>query len=429
MGLAFVLLGLPFLTTKAVLKKTEVNTRASSAPNSYKFVWVGANTSDQFSDEHINYIAKNYDILVFSRMHGNGDKEKHHEATRRIKQINPNITILAYIPTSIRHDTDTFGESSFKDEWYLRRSNGDRIAQSEGYYVDLSNSDYRNWVLDIISDWFAVAPYDGVAFDNGNKIEGGARKDELVDAIGETRLSEFNDGFTLLYKKAKKRFAEKIVLFNGIADHDFIRNRSLDTLDLLGYALNEKFCYTRSGRQDKSVNLEDIKIMQDYAAKGKTVLQKTNHPLEWDDDPSLYKKRDDAARFCFGVFLLGYEPGRSYYKYGHAYGVSYGKDNYKDEIKENALEINLDLGKPIKPYESDGEIYKRKFQRAWVLVNLDDKEKRVKLWRDEWRQSVVLLNGGVETTKVYPDGFITIKPHDAMFLKFTAKSKAGEEGQ
>ncbi|MBI2008146.1 hypothetical protein HYS82_00630, partial [Candidatus Amesbacteria bacterium] len=231
----------------------------------------------------------------------------------------------------------------------------------------------------LFSDWFAQASYDGIAFDNSNPINpDSARFSNVVAAIGQDHVARWNKGMTQLHKQLHKKYPGKIVLFNGVAPKKWKPNRSLELFSEADMALHENFCWDRKGPKSEESILDDVKLIQTYAAKGKTLLYKTNHPLEWNGN-DYRDEIDITGKYCLGAFLLGYEPGYAYYKFGYGYGVSLKSPG--DEIRENAPRIEYAWGNPEGKYSTYQGVYRRKFQNAWVVVNLSNSDKVITMWR------------------------------------------------
>ncbi len=56
--------------------------------------------------------------------------------------------------------------------------------------------------------------------------------------------------------------------------------------------------------------------MRTIADRGRKVMAKTNSDLTFD---TLTDQR--WGRYCFGAFMLGWQPGSSYFKYGPSYAI------------------------------------------------------------------------------------------------------------
>jgi len=348
------------------------------------------------------------------KFHGHWNRELQHEAARRLKELNPSIQVYAYFPASYRFDRDDYGRDTFRPEWVLydRRTNEPirqrRKDEERGSFVDLSNPDYRRWALGIIADWMRQAPYAGIHFDSANPLEEtdleGARRKDWKALIGPDKVKGWNTGMRDLLLQAKRVVGpDGKVTYNGIAPTSWRANRNLGLLDVADGAMNERFCVDHRGQVlDKEQMLEDVGILVTYGgAKGKEIYEKVN------GNPERMPGSDrmGVARYCLGVFLLGHQPGQTFFKFGSGYSAKRG------EIQENALEIDLPLGKPVAPYAAVGLVYGRQFELGWVYVNMEKTAQSVNA-----PERLVLMNDN-RVGKTYSQGErVSIPPENAAFL-------------
>ena len=389
-----------------VRAQTTVRDGTSSGEHSIsKFIWVGR-PNDQFTDEQFEALAKNYDLVVLAKFHAEWDHEKHDAAARKLKELNPNIKVLIYFPMSYRFRKDTYGQTTFKDEWVLYDQKTDepiKHRNGQDNYIDLSNPEYRSWVIQIITTWMNSAPYDGVAFDNTNPIGLGSRQKTWEEQVGRDKIEAWNKGLTELLTETKELLGDKLVLYNGFARKDWRVNRNLDLLAIADGALNEDFCYVRPQGGyllSKTEILEDIALQITYGAQQKIILQKTNYR-----DTLSGSKKEQVSRYCLGSFLLGYQPGYTFYKFGPSYNT---RDS---EIEENALEIDLNLGQPEGRYQQASTVFKRKFENGWVFVNMEQTPNTITI-----PEPLVLMNRGQVGPRYEPGQTLRIPANDAAFL-------------
>jgi len=402
-----------FETPTAIYAPAQISTETPPLANKttrsvLKFISVG-NLESQFTEDQFQDIARNYDIIRISKGHGNFNRSLQHEAARRLKELNPNIKIYTYFPTSYRDDRDTYGADSFKSEWLLRDRQTGQPIRSESdvaFYVDLSNPDYRQWALGLIADWMKQAPYDGVYWDNANPLGLGDEEDwrkDWANLIGREKMNAWNNGLKELLTGAKRLVGpNKQVIYNGFDRKPWRFNRNLDLLEFADGAMNEGFCYTR-GKDvlPKQEILDDINIEIVHGTQHKMIFQKTNFrraTLAGED-------RARVGRYCFGSFMLGYQPGYTFFKFGPGYDTKLG------EIDINVAEIDLNFGDPQAPYDQEGTVLKRKFMNGWIFVNMESKPSSIRI-----PEPLKLMNGGQPGPTFQTGQTVDIPASDALFL-------------
>lgn len=373
--------------------KFDIRERASSIlnpPTSSRFAFIN-HPKREMSEEELQYVAKNYDIVVV----GNQNKPMTTEANR-LKQINSSIKVYLYFPTSIRQDIETnYGNDVFKEEWYLHKPNGERIAKTPSLdFIDLTNSEYRAWAESTILGFLNDAPYDGVLSDNANPL-GAEGPWNWLNFIGQEKINSWNEARTN-YLTRLQRILEargKKLVYNGISRSLVKTNRTLGTLEFTHGALNEGFCYGQNSSGynvvlSKDLMLEDIDLQRSIGLQKKLVFQKVNI------EPSLKSK---YGKYCYGAFLMGYVPGYTYFKYGEGYSLAV----FPEEYKLSPSEVEMPLGSPMANYKRQDWLIYREFKGAWVLVNLGDSH--------------------VKWTNPDDNEVITIAPQDARFIVKTYK--------
>jgi len=339
----------------------------------------------QFTDDQFRSIAADYGVVVLTKFHGNWDIAMAHAAARRLKELNPNIKVYGYISTKFWFDRNNWGVD-INPDWFLHDQSGALIpkvdngtGQTDARYVDVSNPDYRTWVLDVAKSWMGAAPYDGVRFD-------------AADPIGDYGQHEINWWNTLLTPEKKAAYNAGIndlltrandllpsVLYNGFSPSD-IRgpDRDLFMLDFTDGAMNEQFCTNPAGvTYDPAA---DIAIMAKYPTKSLQERAGVDASLIGLPSTNL------LARFCLGVFDMGWQPGSTHFNFGAGYGL--------DQLGQQPTEVNLNLGNPAGAYVQSGAILSRRFQHGTVYVNTATVDTKVVLsqnsveFRDGARKSL-----------------------------------------
>ena len=405
------------------------------------FVWV-ANPTSSFTSDEREFIAHNYSVIIINNGHANWDMEKVHTDAKALKAINPDLEIYPYFSASFRFDKDTYGKPSFKSQWYLKDKNKKKLSNQKGAadYVDLSKKAYRTWAVGIIKDWMTKAPYSGILLDDVDQI--GGKKKQWANKLTKKYITDWNNGLTALVSEVQQAIGDKHVIFNGIAG-----NENAGLLTNADSAVNDDFCFNRAKATfdtEKDI-MDSVKLMIAQAGKGKTIFEKVNYEGNKGKTKAI---SDDlvlsAGRFCFGAFLLGSDPGKTFFKFGPGYSTSIG------EILINSPEATLALGLPKSSYEplmleaadeedtpaptekdkkkdkkkhkkkdpkkkakpkKDAIAYRRLFDNGWVLVNAGNVP-----FTTSVPERLTVGNGGVIGEVYEPEDLITIPVHDAIFL-------------
>ncbi len=343
-----------------------------------------AHSKGQFTDAEYNDLASHYQIVIINKQHDNNDNTALYAATKELKRRNPNLKVYMYYMThywsqstkSSWVEKDPFYDpytnlanqfdSTRTDSWILHDNSGNPIKQSNdnNYFMDLANPDYRAWVLAQLKHRFEQAPFDGILFDNGTDIVQGFNNKNWLTLLGQPRIDAYNQGTKAMHTAAMAAFPDKTIVFNGIRanttknDIDLNPGRSLYKLDYMQGATDEGFCLGLHSGLNADIPA-DIGIMQKYSNK-KLLLHSNFFPSE---TPSLDPIK--TGRYCLGAFLMGWQPGSSYWQY------AVGENAYiTDAIQYNLPEEHLNLGNPVGQAQASGQLYQRGFTNGRVYVNL-----------------------------------------------------------
>ncbi len=328
-----------------------------------RFIRVGSTNGKAFTDSEVQELAAGYGYVLFTKFHAGYDIQVHHQDARRLKRANPDVRVLPYFSTKYWFDKSEWGIEP-NPEWLLRDRDGKVVPKRRAgddsdtaSYVDLANPDYRRWALGVLAQWLQAAPYDGISFDAAGPIGDHDTKD--IDRwdrlLGADRVAAYNAGLRDLLARARDLVgSSKEVIFNGIAPKaDRGPGRDLDLLELTDGALDERFCVNAKG-VPTAID-DDLTLMQSTT---KRLFLRTSLPsgLSAED-------RTRLTRFCSAVFLLGWQPGRTYFQVGLDYSA--------EQLRADDPDLGADLGVPRGP--SDGvEVRTRSFARGQVVVNLGE---------------------------------------------------------
>lgn len=382
------------------------------APADRSFAWV-ARPEGQFSDGQIEDLATGYAYVVMDRAHGGASIRRQLADARRIKQVNPAARVLIYFNAAFWYDTNSLPDgwnAPYDPAWSLSDPRTDGSLRFNGTadrelatFVDLGNASYRAYVLRLLRSWLDQAPIDGVAFDtvqpaSADRVVLGHPGLKWADVLPSERLNQYNEGLeTLLRDTGTLLGPGREVLFNGIADTRLATNRNLELVDDADIVVDETFCLDSKVRHDPDKLREDLELMSYLARLGKRVLEKTNtrEAVRGSDLQRL-------GRYCSGAFLLGWQPGSTFFKFGPGYT--------EDELSSNPSELNARLGKPLGDYlETDGTA-RRDFENGTVFVNLSGQSSVV-----HPQISGTLLSAG-KAVVLNANDPVSVEPQDAVFV-------------
>jgi hypothetical protein len=366
-----------------------------------RFIRVGTDNGEQFTDEEFQTLAREYDIVLLAKFHAGYDIAKQHEAAQRLHELRPDIEVYPYWSTKYWFDKDKQMGLEFNDDWYLRDNDGNVIIRSKrgeerSKYVDLANPAYREWALGVLASWLKAAPYAGLSFDAAEPI-GDYREDDIRrwdELLGPERVRAYNDGMRDLLRRAHELVGpDRKVLYNGYAPNELRGpGRNLDLLDFTDGALTERFCIGPKGKPEGVP--DDLTIMREHP--NKQLFVRSNYRENFGD-------RNRYERLCFGAFLLGWEPGRSYYQFGSDYTAA--------QLHQPAPDLDVNLGQPSGEATDVDGVSQRAFEHGTVLVNLSSQPASV----PAPLTSVQVRDGNVVGT--YERGQeLTVPAFDAVFL-------------
>ena len=371
------------------------------------FIWVGANQADQFSDRQLERLAEHYDIVVLAKFHARYDIAAHHEAARRLVSLRPDVRVFPYFSMRYWFDKNRWGETILP-EWLLRDAEGDLVERDDdedregggaATFVDLANPDYRAWALDVLASWLLEAPYAGVAFDAVAPLGEGDAESVAAweERLGRERVAAYDRGLRELLAAAKDLVGPtRTIIYNGIAPNLAVRgeDRNLGLLELADAALDERFCLDVDG--SPHVLDEDLDLLAG-GPEGE-LLMRTALPRSFSPGQAA-----DLEAFCVGAFLVGWEPGRSYFQAGRDYTAA--------QLDRAAPDLDVNLGLPLGPPVREGEVVYRQFERGLVVVNLGPDPAPVSV-----SEPVTQVRGGRVVGRHEPGSPIVVGVTDALYL-------------
>lgn len=380
----------------------------SPAPQ-HSFIWVGTNAGrGQFSEAELSALAADYSVVVIAKFHAGFNVELHHEAARRLVELG-GLRVFPYFSMKYWFDKNDWGVD-IDPKWLLRDNRGELVrrdeirgeegeeSNGESTYVDLTNPDYRKWALEVLRSWLARAPYAGIAFDAAVPIAQGGSAEKWMELLGPSRIESYNDGMRALLAAAKDLVGpDRSIVYNGIAPNPFLKgaDRNMGFLSIADAALNERFCLDVKGRPHFLD--QDLDLLQDQAGVHE-IFVRTQFRDSFDQS-----QRERLERFCFGMFMLTWVPGSSYFHMGTNYTT--------DQLADRPSSVDVALGAPASDFVRAGSVARRDFNGGSVIVNLGETPAEItlptSLGEVRGRQVVAWHSAGAT---------VTVGAVDAMFL-------------
>lgn len=358
------------------------------------------NRQRDFTDDELKQMATQYTYVIIEKFTNNFNIETQKKISLTLKKINPQVKVLLYYNLRYWFELPEYFRG-YSQSWNLRDKYGSTVyltsrnSQGRHPFADLGDPEYRRFAILSIQKAVMEGSFDGVVFDSAVPLgQGGSEQQSMVNLPTEI-VSNWNNGMLTMLKDTKAALGPgRIIAYNGINPQIFRAvQRNLALLNYADAAFNEGFCLNY---KQQVFNLkEDILLMQQQAARGKMIFQKTNYP---NTDPGL-------GSFCYAAFLMGYVPDYTFFKYGRVY--------LPEELIFNPKQMAYILGKPVQDvqYKSSGEVGVRQFTRAVVYVNLGQTEQK----------AVALTNGNLqindgEFKPIRQNETFTLLPKQAAYL-------------
>lgn len=324
---------------------------------------------DPITREQIEFAAQHYAVALVQ------PREK--EAARQLKELNPNIIVLAYKCLSSARMYEkttpyTSGVSYSEAEangWFARRLNGDKIEWSGywGHYqMRVWDAAYRSrWTQNVVNE-IADSPFDGVIADNDiygdyyglNFPIEGADSIEVIHRGLDALIAEAGNALNARGKILVPNIAESRRDKGKWERHSAYGGGFEEVF--LGWGPNEFLDANSSVAQIKQMmpslqaNLQNFIQGEQQQGDGRLTLVRasTNGDLQ---HPNFLMAL--AAFWIFGG--------------GQWSAVTAGAHDAHNDTPW-VEELSWDLGQPIGPIEGTQGIYGRSFEKGWAAVNLTD---------------------------------------------------------
>ena len=355
-------------------------------------VYLHFGSDTRMTDEQIETTARLSNFICLEKAHGRLTDREHPERVagedaRRIKQANPNAKVLMYWNTLIAWSFTSYNQNFAEihpEDWILRNmKTGDpllkgSLGKTPVYQYNLLNPNVRTWWAKTIGDAVNEFGFDGVFMD---AISQSKRPIWLRKGWGMDKADELDAAAIEMMQRAKATMGDdRLLIYNGFRSKagGSDGNAAAGT-EFLPYADGAQIEHFD---QFASTAKEDIlaywKMADEAAKSGKIVLYKgwPDHNINWLNKE--FMARSPAVKEAFArkqityplaCYLIGAREN-SYFCYGWGYNIDDG------QLVEYP-EYNRKLGAPKGAAVRDGWKFRREFEHAKVMVNLETREGKI----------------------------------------------------
>jgi hypothetical protein len=291
-------------------------------------------------------------------------QERHLDLIKRIKQLNPDVVLLAYItPQEIKTDASN-SDSRFrkkfvtgiKESWYLKNSKGEKLSWWSGtYLLNITDKDYTNYLINYLkNNVLSSGVWDGIFYDNAwDNITWfvGSDVDYNLDGKIDGSLDQkWREGMQFLYNET-----------NRLTNNSYI---------IVGNNINIVYKNELDGLMFENFNqFSWLQIMNNYKN-----LKNNNLNIINNNTKNTGKISYKDFRFGLATTLLE----NAYYSYDFG-DTDHGQNWWYDEYDANLGEA---LGEAysennFSTYKED--VWRRDFDNGLVLLNSTNNLKTVSL--------------------------------------------------
>jgi hypothetical protein len=353
-------------------------------------------TSGLYTEREIAFLAEHFALVVFEKMHAQQDprfKNQLEKAVfqnaKRIKALNPNVKILAYLNAFLDNCPYSWQEElQAHPEWLLRNEQGEPIYKVRGSskipQFDITHPKWQQWWLNAVQKTTGHPDIDGLFIDALIQVVRHPQKKRNTWGWSKY-LAMRAECDTVLSKTRSIMNPRKIIINNGLfATVPGLDDGGIGWLEYASGAMAEHFgafgSRKRDGKLDPELMAREIELIQNAAARGKIVLVKGwPGDFSWlnpkyksftrNEKQNLAKKRLD---FSLAAFLIAAEQ-YSYFGYSWGWQHDHGWMQWYPEYDKP-------LGPPLQPAQQDGWTYTREFRHASVRLDLEREEGQI-LWK------------------------------------------------
>ena len=184
-----------------------------------------SNSSGQYSNDALQVIAK-FQMATIEKwmgqdVQGVDDEDEMVMAMKAIKAVNPKISTYFYMNshkdrpemTRMARELDEHKDYALVDE------NGDRVKNSQGYYVfDLSKPEVRKWWLNICLNATKFANGDGCYCDSSQRVNS-----TFTPNPPASKLKAWGEGLLNLTREVQEALGDDNLLIGKVANQSYVK--------------------------------------------------------------------------------------------------------------------------------------------------------------------------------------------------------------
>ncbi|MCB1235326.1 MAG: hypothetical protein KDM91_09665 [Verrucomicrobiae bacterium] len=371
---------LPLLITTSWLAIAGITVRGAEDSGFPEFSWdhvplyAHLAIGDGLKQEEYDFLAEHFDLIAFTGgTVKDGSVEPNIAAgAKAIKERNPKAKVIFYWASDMPKPQWRLSNATFPDGGYLPAKKGGRDSQQ----FDVRRQEVRDWWSGIAGK--AVSDYgcDGIFVDG---LTAGVKDGPWSKMFGPEQAEAMDRGMLKMIQQAREKMGpDKLILFNPLhgydQDHPGLGEQYLPFTD---GAMVDDFDRNQSRQQSPEYMANTIETMHKAAKDGKIVVFKGWPKFTWHTSPEIMKKpREEQLRlareqitFPLACFLVGAER-HCYFCYTWGWLGEYGTfDRYP--------EFDQKLGAPKGEATREGWTFRREFEHASVLVDVEKKTGKI----------------------------------------------------
>ena len=338
-------------------------------PANRDLVLVPGGRNAAFDEQTLRLIASRADVIAIrSELAGSQGGKSYGEIVRRLKELNPNLTVLMYAHSVTFPDNANIEASILRPiyeahpEWVL-----DYRSNNRTYAGDVRNPQFRAAVLNATADMLGRVGADGVFFDN-SKL---SPRQLLPERSKDPQfVTDYKEGMRSFFREARQRLQPKPVYFNGLKNNQYVQlAEQRELLDLSDGTIIEDFGSDVADDAFATHTLPYLQAVPEHPDKSVGFFGRGFWQYE------SYRADYLRQRYYYAAYLMVKSPLTSFQFVGQFHIAnraiesdiralegwrSFGAATYRDQ--------DLDLGEPVRPYEVRNGIYSRPFSEGLVLM-------------------------------------------------------------
>lgn len=322
-----------------------------------------------------SFLADRFQLITFTGgITRNSVEPRIAAAARAIKQRNPGATVLFYWASDMPKHQWKESNATFPEGGYLHVS---RKGKPDLLQFDVRRQDVRTWWSGVAARATHDYGCDGIFVDGATA---GRPDGPWSKRFGAEQAAEMDKGVFAMLKQARERMGPgKLIVFNPLhgsdQDHPRLGEQYLPVTD---GAMVDDFDRGANVRQQSPEYLANtIEVMRKAAKDGKIVIFKAWPGFTWWSDKELMKKPHaeqyrvarEQITFPLACFLAGAER-RCYFCYTWGWLGEYGTFDWYPEFDKP-------LGAPKGEATREGWTYRREFEHASVVVDVEKKTAKI----------------------------------------------------